>query len=156
MASSVDPGSSVIAIVVVVIHITSCYTNPNLHEYLVHPLERGPITHIDPITSANTTLNILSTLPSNLARSSWQATIFIPTPIHTSRRLTYSARACPSLVPLVVQRPLPCESTRHCPERRVTLGRPVYYQSSTTSLHRGLLNSLHAASPLARWTRKQR
>jgi hypothetical protein len=52
--------------------------------------------------------------------------------------------------------PLPCDSTRHCPKRRVTLGRPVYYQSSTTSLHRGLLNSLHAASPLPQWTRKQR
>jgi hypothetical protein len=99
----------------------------------------------------------------------------LPIPVATALYLTLPSSHLPRLLavhPLLALRsapyvlsarlsvtspaPLPCDSTRHCPKRRVTLGRPVYYQSSTTSLHRGLLNSLHAASPLPQWTRKQR
>jgi hypothetical protein len=89
-------------------------------------------------------------------------TLFItalPSPTPASRPLL-ALRSAPYVLSaslsVTSRAPLPCDSTRHCPERRVTLGRPVYYQSSTTSLHRGLLNSLHAASPLSQWTRKQR
>ena len=87
-------------------------------------------------------------LPSILARR------------HPSRLLLAALRFPPyvlsSSLPITSPAPACCVSTRHCPERRVTLSRPVYYQSSTTSLHRGLLNSLDAASPLSQWTRKQR
>jgi hypothetical protein len=83
----------------------------------------------------------------------------LPSPTPASRPLL-ALRSAPYVLSASLSvtspAPLPCDSTRHCPERRVTLGRPVYYQSSTTSLHRGLLNSLHAASPLSQWTRKQR
>jgi hypothetical protein len=88
-----------------------------------------------------------SALPSILARSRLllAALRFPPYVLSSSEPITSSpAPAC-------------CVSTRQTLPRA-----PCHAKSSgilpnsTTSLHRGLLNSLDAASPLSQWTRKQR